>query len=45
MGIALFNEKKLADARSWFERAAKVEKHRSIAETYLQIIDAQAASA
>jgi tetratricopeptide (TPR) repeat protein len=45
MGIAFFNEKKLADARTWFERAAKAEKHRSIAETYLQIIDAQTASA
>ena len=45
MGIAFFNEKKLADARTWFERAAKVEKHRSIAETYLQIIDAQTESA
>jgi tetratricopeptide (TPR) repeat protein len=45
MGIAFFNEKKLADARPWFERAAKAEKHRSIAETYLQIIDAQTASA
>ena len=45
MGIAFFNEKKLADARPWFERAAKVEKHRSIAETYLQIIDAQTESA
>ena len=45
MGIALFNEKKLADARTWFERAARAEKHRSIAETYLQIIDAQVASA
>jgi tetratricopeptide (TPR) repeat protein len=45
MGIAFFNEKKLADARTWFERAAKAEKHRSIAETYLQIIDAQTESA
>ena len=45
MGIAFFNERKLADARPWFERAQKAEKHRQIAETYLQIIDAQAASA
>jgi tetratricopeptide (TPR) repeat protein len=43
MGIAFFNEKKFADARPWFERAAKADKHRSIAETYLQIIDAQTA--
>jgi hypothetical protein len=45
MGIAFFNEKQLADARPWFARAAKAEKHRSIAETYLQIIDAQTAAA
>ena len=45
MGIALFNEKKLDDARTWFVRAQKAEKHRTIAETYLQIIDAQTASA
>lgn len=45
MGIAFFNEKQLADARPWFARAAKAEKHRSIAETYLQIIDAQTATA
>ena len=45
MGIAFFNEQKLADARSWFVRAQKAEKHRSIAETYPQIIDAQTASA
>ncbi len=45
MGIAFFNERKLADARPWFERAQKAEKHRQIAETYLQIIDAQAAAA
>ena len=28
MGIAFFNERKLADARPWFERAQKAEKHR-----------------
>jgi tetratricopeptide (TPR) repeat protein len=43
MGIAFFNERKLADARPWFARAAKAAKHRSIAETYIQIIDAQTA--
>jgi tetratricopeptide (TPR) repeat protein len=43
MGIAFFNEKKFADARPWFERAARAEKHRSIAQTYLQIIEAQIA--
>jgi len=44
MGITLFNEQKLADARTWFARAQKVEKHRSIAENYLKIIDAQTGS-
>jgi hypothetical protein len=37
--------RELADARTWFERAARAEKHRQIAETYLQIIDAHTASA
>jgi tetratricopeptide (TPR) repeat protein len=45
MGIALFNEHRLADARTWFERAQKADKHRSLAESYLQIIDAQTGSA
>jgi tetratricopeptide (TPR) repeat protein len=45
MGIAFFNEKKFTDARTWFERAARADKHRSIAETYIQIIDAQTESA
>jgi tetratricopeptide (TPR) repeat protein len=44
MGITLFNEQKLADARTWFERAKKVEKHRSIADSYLQIIDSRTES-
>jgi tetratricopeptide (TPR) repeat protein len=41
MGIVLFNEKKLADARTWFERAEKSPKHKSMAENYLKIIGAQ----
>jgi tetratricopeptide (TPR) repeat protein len=45
MGIAFFNEKKFGDARPWFERAARADKHRQIAETYIQIIDAQTESA
>ena len=44
MGIAFFSEKKFGDARPWFERAARAEKHRQIAETYIQIIDAQTGS-
>jgi tetratricopeptide (TPR) repeat protein len=44
MGIALFNEQRFADARTWFERAKKAEKHRSIADSYLQIIGARTES-
>ena len=44
MGIVLFNEKKLEDARTWFERAEKSPRHKSIAENYLKIIGAQMAS-
>jgi tetratricopeptide (TPR) repeat protein len=44
MGIVLFNEKKLDDARTWFERAAKSQRHKAIAENYLKIIGAQQAS-
>lgn len=41
MGIAYFSEKKFADARPYFERAQRVEKHRQIATSYLQAISAQ----
>jgi tetratricopeptide (TPR) repeat protein len=41
MGIALFSQKKLAEARPWFERARQSEKHRQTAGSYLQIIDAE----
>jgi tetratricopeptide (TPR) repeat protein len=42
MGIVLYNQKKLSDARPWFERAAQSEKHRQMARGYLQLIQAQA---
>jgi hypothetical protein len=38
MGIALFSEHKLADARPWLERAQLSEKHRQMARSYLQAI-------
>jgi len=44
MGIVLFNEKKLPEARTWFARAQQSPKQRGIAENYLKIIDAQTAS-
>src|SRR5262249_37232078 len=43
MGIVLFNEKKLGEARTWFARAQQSPKHRSMAENYMKIIDAQQA--
>ena len=44
MGIVLFNEKKLPEARTWFARAQQSPKQRGIAENYMKIIDAQTAS-
>jgi tetratricopeptide (TPR) repeat protein len=41
MGIAYFSEKKYSDARAFFERAQRIEKHRQIATSYLQAISAQ----
>jgi tetratricopeptide (TPR) repeat protein len=42
MGIVLFNQKKLGEARPFFERASQSEKHRQMARGYLQLIQAQA---
>jgi tetratricopeptide (TPR) repeat protein len=41
MGIVLYSQKKLGEARPWFERAAQSEKHRQMARGYLQLIQAQ----
>lgn len=41
MGIALFNQKKLGDARGWFQRASRSDKHRKTAASYIRIIDSQ----
>lgn len=42
MGIALFNQKKLQDAREWFQRASRSEKHRDLARDYVRLIDSRA---
>lgn len=42
LGIALFNQDKLADARSTFERARQASSHRPTASAYLQLIEARA---
>ncbi|MEX2122474.1 MAG: tetratricopeptide repeat protein [Woeseia sp.] len=41
MGIALFNQKKLQDAREWFQRASRSEQHRKMAASYIQLIDSR----
>jgi TolA-binding protein len=41
MGIAHFSQKNYGDARPFFERAQRSEKHRQIATSYLQAISAQ----
>ena len=41
MGIALYSQHKLADARPWFERAQVSERHRETAKSYLQLISTQ----
>jgi tetratricopeptide (TPR) repeat protein len=42
MGIVLFNQKKYAEAKPWFERASQSEKHRQMSRGYLQLIQANA---
>jgi len=42
MGIALFNQKKLGEAKTWFQRASQSEKHRQMSRGYLQLIESQA---
>jgi tetratricopeptide (TPR) repeat protein len=41
MGIALFNQDKLADATTWFQRARSVERYRDNATAYLQLIQSK----
>lgn len=42
LGISLYNQKKLTEAQSWFEKAKSSDKSRRTAEGYLQLIEAQA---
>jgi hypothetical protein len=42
MGIALFSQKKLTEAKTWFQRASQSEKHRQMSRGYLQLIESQA---
>jgi tetratricopeptide (TPR) repeat protein len=42
MGIALYNQKKLSEAKTWFQRASQSEKHRNMSRGYIQLIDSQA---
>ena len=41
MGIVLYSQHKLAESRSWFERAQASERYRRTAKSYLQLIAAQ----
>lgn len=45
LGFALYNEKKLPEARTWFARAQQSETAREQAETWLQRIDEEIANA
>ena len=41
LGIALYNQKKLPEAKTWFEKAKSSDKSRKTALGYLQLIEAQ----
>ena len=41
LGIALFSQKKLTEAKTWFQRSAQSEKHRQMSRGYLQLIESQ----
>jgi tetratricopeptide (TPR) repeat protein len=41
LGIAHYNQKNYADARPFFQRARQSDRHRQVAESYLQAIEAQ----
>lgn len=41
MGIAVFNQDRLSDAREWFVRAARSREHRETAQNYIRLIDAK----
>lgn len=39
MGIAIFNQERLGDAREWFNRASRDPEQRDIARNYIKLID------
>jgi tetratricopeptide (TPR) repeat protein len=41
LGIAHYNQKNYGDARTFFQRARQSDRHRAVAESYLQAIEAQ----
>jgi len=41
MGLAVYNQKKAADARTWFQRAAEHSESRTQAEAWLRHIDSE----
>jgi tetratricopeptide (TPR) repeat protein len=41
MGIAMYNLKKLPQARDWFKKALHYKNHRKTAEGYIQLIDSK----
>jgi len=44
MGVALYAEGKLDEAREWLTMAAQSDRHRTMAQSYLDAIDARTAS-
>jgi tetratricopeptide (TPR) repeat protein len=44
MGVALFAQGKFGEAREWLTMAAESDRHRAMAQSYLEAIDARTAS-
>jgi Tfp pilus assembly protein PilF len=44
MGVALYAQGKLDEAREWLTKAVESERHRETARSYLEAIDARTAS-
>jgi tetratricopeptide (TPR) repeat protein len=41
MGVALYNQKKFGEAKTWFQRSAQSEKHRQMSRGYLSLIESK----
>lgn len=41
LGIALYNQEKLSEAKTWFERASNSQSQRNTARGYIQLIDSK----